>query len=272
MPARMLRGHGRSRGDGSRAGPDAAWANARSARPSSGAPDHARPCRPPRHPGRLPPRGLERASRWPGAPPPRSQRPAGALRPGGGPPPWLGGPLHPARCVAAGSTPPRVVRRRAHDGPVMVAPAAVPTPRDDPDPARGDAGRRPRAPGGRADGPGPRLLPGDPPGEGAAKPAGADPDDRPGRDLAGGRRECPARAGRDRRLPGDGPRDPLPAARPRAAGPAGVPARHRERRRAARVTTESLGATLAPAVDELETWSARTNARRPLPWMGHLFR
>ena len=43
-------------------------------------------------------------------------------------------------------------------------------------------------------------------------------------------------------------------------------------RRAARVTTESLAATLAPAVDELETWSARRNARRPLPWMRSLFR
>jgi hypothetical protein len=272
MPARMLRGHGRSRGDGSRAGRDAAWANARSARPSSGAPDHARPCRPPRHPGRLPPRGLERASRRPGAPPPRSQRPAGALRPRGGPPPWLGGPLHPARCVAAGSTPPRVVRRRAHDGPVMVAPAAVPTPRDDPDRARGDAGRRLRAPGGRADGPGPRFLPGDLPGEGAAKPAGADPDDRPGRDLAGGRRECPARAGRDRRLPGDGPRDPLPLQVLEPLVPPAFPPDTANGRRAARVTTESLAATLAPAVDELETWSAWTNARRPLPWMGRLFR
>lgn len=43
-------------------------------------------------------------------------------------------------------------------------------------------------------------------------------------------------------------------------------------RRVARVTTESLAATLAPAVDELETWSARTNARRPLPWLRRLFR
>ena len=42
-------------------------------------------------------------------------------------------------------------------------------------------------------------------------------------------------------------------------------------RRMARLTTESLGEALAPAVDELETWSARTNARRRLPWLRGLF-
>lgn len=42
-------------------------------------------------------------------------------------------------------------------------------------------------------------------------------------------------------------------------------------RRAARATTEALAAALAPAIDELETWSARANARRPLPWLRRLF-
>jgi len=42
-------------------------------------------------------------------------------------------------------------------------------------------------------------------------------------------------------------------------------------RRAARLTTDALGEALAPAVRELETWSARTNAHRPLPWLRRLF-
>lgn len=42
--------------------------------------------------------------------------------------------------------------------------------------------------------------------------------------------------------------------------------------RAARATTEALAAALAPAIDELEAWSARKNARRPLPWLRRLFR
>jgi 1-acyl-sn-glycerol-3-phosphate acyltransferase len=42
-------------------------------------------------------------------------------------------------------------------------------------------------------------------------------------------------------------------------------------RHAARLTTDALGAALAPAVHELETWSARTNARRRLPWLRALF-
>jgi 1-acyl-sn-glycerol-3-phosphate acyltransferase len=43
-------------------------------------------------------------------------------------------------------------------------------------------------------------------------------------------------------------------------------------RRVARATTESLAAALAPAVTELETWSAQVNARRPLPVLRRLFR
>jgi 1-acyl-sn-glycerol-3-phosphate acyltransferase len=42
-------------------------------------------------------------------------------------------------------------------------------------------------------------------------------------------------------------------------------------RRAARRTTDALGEALAPAVNELETWSARTNAHRRLPWLRRLF-
>lgn len=42
-------------------------------------------------------------------------------------------------------------------------------------------------------------------------------------------------------------------------------------RRAARLTTDALGEALAPAVRELETWSARTNAHRRLPWLQRLF-
>ena len=54
--------------------------------------------------------------------------------------------------------------------------------------------------------------------------------------------------------------------------PPAIPPDTGDGRRAARVTTESLGAALAPAVDELETWSARTNRRRPLPALRGLFR
>jgi 1-acyl-sn-glycerol-3-phosphate acyltransferase len=43
-------------------------------------------------------------------------------------------------------------------------------------------------------------------------------------------------------------------------------------RRAARDATDLLGATLAPAVAELETWSARANGSRPLPALRRLFR
>jgi len=42
--------------------------------------------------------------------------------------------------------------------------------------------------------------------------------------------------------------------------------------RAARAATKELGAALAPAVAELETWSARVNGRRPLPGLRGLFR
>jgi 1-acyl-sn-glycerol-3-phosphate acyltransferase len=42
-------------------------------------------------------------------------------------------------------------------------------------------------------------------------------------------------------------------------------------RRAARLTTDALGEALALAVRELETWSARTNAHRRLPWLQRLF-
>jgi 1-acyl-sn-glycerol-3-phosphate acyltransferase len=44
-----------------------------------------------------------------------------------------------------------------------------------------------------------------------------------------------------------------------------------EGRSAARSTTELLADALAPAVEELETWSKRTNARRRLPWLRGLF-
>jgi 1-acyl-sn-glycerol-3-phosphate acyltransferase len=54
--------------------------------------------------------------------------------------------------------------------------------------------------------------------------------------------------------------------------PPAIPPDSAEGRRVARSTTESLGAALAPAVDELEAWSARRNARRPLPWLRRLFR
>jgi 1-acyl-sn-glycerol-3-phosphate acyltransferase len=56
---------------------------------------------------------------------------------------------------------------------------------------------------------------------------------------------------------------------PLAAPP--IPPDNAAGRRAARATTESLAATLAPAVGELEVWSARQNARRPLPWLRRLF-
>jgi hypothetical protein len=46
----------------------------------------------------------------------------------------------------------------------------------------------------------------------------------------------------------------------------------RDGARAARATTDDLAATLAPAVAELETWSARVNGRRPLPGLRRLFR
>jgi len=42
--------------------------------------------------------------------------------------------------------------------------------------------------------------------------------------------------------------------------------------RAARAVTEELRAALAPAVADLETWSARVNGRRPLPGLRRLFR
>jgi 1-acyl-sn-glycerol-3-phosphate acyltransferase len=54
--------------------------------------------------------------------------------------------------------------------------------------------------------------------------------------------------------------------------PPALPPDTEDGRRAARATTESLAAALAPAIDELEAWSARTNARRPLPWLRRLFR
>jgi hypothetical protein len=41
---------------------------------------------------------------------------------------------------------------------------------------------------------------------------------------------------------------------------------------AARRTTAELAAVLAPAVAELEAWSARANVRRPLPGLRRLFR
>ena len=43
-------------------------------------------------------------------------------------------------------------------------------------------------------------------------------------------------------------------------------------RRAAREATDLLGATLAPAVADLERWSARANGSRPLPGLRRLFR
>ena len=43
-------------------------------------------------------------------------------------------------------------------------------------------------------------------------------------------------------------------------------------RRTAREVTAVLGATLAPAVAELEAWSARANGSRPLPGLRRLFR
>ena len=56
---------------------------------------------------------------------------------------------------------------------------------------------------------------------------------------------------------------PLPAPMPRPDSSAGM--------RAARATTEQLRAALAPAVAELEGWSARANASRPLPGLRGLF-
>ena len=38
-----------------------------------------------------------------------------------------------------------------------------------------------------------------------------------------------------------------------------------------RATTEALAAAFAPVIDELEAWSVRANARRPLPWLRRLF-
>ena len=43
-------------------------------------------------------------------------------------------------------------------------------------------------------------------------------------------------------------------------------------RRAAHEATDLLGATLAPAVAELEAWSAQANGSRPLPGLRRLFR
>ena len=58
--------------------------------------------------------------------------------------------------------------------------------------------------------------------------------------------------------------EPLPPPGATPDTPAGM--------RAARATTDRLRATLAPAVEELEAWSARVNAARPLPWLRRLFR
>jgi 1-acyl-sn-glycerol-3-phosphate acyltransferase len=54
--------------------------------------------------------------------------------------------------------------------------------------------------------------------------------------------------------------------------PPAIPPDTADGRRAARAATESLSAALAPAVDQLEAWSARSNARRPLPGLRRLFR
>jgi 1-acyl-sn-glycerol-3-phosphate acyltransferase len=43
-------------------------------------------------------------------------------------------------------------------------------------------------------------------------------------------------------------------------------------RHASREMTEQLRAALAPAVADLEAWSARVNGARPLPWLRRLFR
>jgi 1-acyl-sn-glycerol-3-phosphate acyltransferase len=53
--------------------------------------------------------------------------------------------------------------------------------------------------------------------------------------------------------------------------PPAVPPDSADGRRAARATTEALAAALAPVIDELEAWSVRANARRPLPWLRRLF-
>lgn len=53
--------------------------------------------------------------------------------------------------------------------------------------------------------------------------------------------------------------------------PPSVPPDAAAGRRAARITTESLTAAFAPAIDELEAWSARANGHRPLPWLRRLF-
>lgn len=58
--------------------------------------------------------------------------------------------------------------------------------------------------------------------------------------------------------------EPLPAPAAMPGTPAGM--------RAARATTAALAGALAPAIDELETWSARRNRDRPLPGMRRLFR
>jgi 1-acyl-sn-glycerol-3-phosphate acyltransferase len=54
--------------------------------------------------------------------------------------------------------------------------------------------------------------------------------------------------------------------------PAPLPPESAAGLRAGRETTEQLRAMLAPAVEELEAWSARVNAARPLPWLRRLFR
>jgi hypothetical protein len=53
--------------------------------------------------------------------------------------------------------------------------------------------------------------------------------------------------------------------------PPAVPPDTADGRRAARATTEALAAAFAPVIDELEAWSVRANARRPLPWLRRLF-
>jgi 1-acyl-sn-glycerol-3-phosphate acyltransferase len=57
-----------------------------------------------------------------------------------------------------------------------------------------------------------------------------------------------------------------------ALAPSGIPPDSPAGMRAARATTEELGAALAPAVAELEAWTARVNGRRPLPGLRTLFR
>lgn len=58
--------------------------------------------------------------------------------------------------------------------------------------------------------------------------------------------------------------EPLVPSAPAPDTPAG--------RRAARQTTDTLADVLAPAVADLEDWSARVNRRRPLPGLRRLFR